>query len=188
MYISSLWATRNTSVYRNWFFCYRSVWRLEKLWLEGNNLSLSWPKGTNYKCQHSPVCVSKWGVVVSNYPFSVHVASQQEATALHQLPPLPEFFLSFIQCWCVGGVWGQLEIHPFQSTNWQKSVFFLFFFVKQRIPKVSPFILVTQSKYKTLCGTKTTGAFGLSKTDLSTVEWCFNTEKLSYIMNRSCFS
>lgn len=84
---------------------HKSVWRLNKLKVKGNNESFFplWPdsREPNYRCQQCVcVCVAKWGVVLSNEPFIVHVASQQESTTLHQLPPLSLSYspLSLIQC------------------------------------------------------------------------------------------
>lgn len=51
------------------------------------------------------------GVIVSNYPFIVRVASQQESAALRQPPSTPLVFpLSFISCCCVLGVWDQIKL------------------------------------------------------------------------------
>lgn len=46
------------------------------------------------------------GVIVSNYPFTVHAASQQESAA----PPVSApSFISCV-CVCVGSVWDQIKL------------------------------------------------------------------------------
>lgn len=103
--------------------CCESCLRAAKLKLEGNNesspLCLEPMEQTRVVSTAQCEFQSVGGVIVSNYPFIVHVASQQESAVPPpptQLPPptslSPLSPLSFISCWCVcvKSVWDQIKL------------------------------------------------------------------------------